>query len=526
MTRARLPRPSLSELVFVLWALVIPLVFSHRLLNGDGDMARHIRLGLLMLEQGGILHRDVFSWTRAGDPFLAFEWGSEVFFAAVYSAAGLAGMAIASGLLLALSYGLLCRFLLAREVEPVLTYLAVIGAVVMSSAHWVARPHLFTFLGVALLLPLLEDSRLRKAWLAVPLFALWCNMHGGFVYGLVLSGTYVLGDLLEAGRAEERTLWLRRAAANAAVLVLGLAATILNPNGLELHRHVRSFFGLSLLLEVTEEFQPPDFTTMTGLVMLLGIATVIAALLWSRRRPTWPRTGVIASNLAFALQARRNLSLFGFVAFPLTALHVDPRWRALPDRWGIRAAFARDQARARPGRWAVCVVTILVAIAATRGSPGGVQIMAARFDPSIFPVDAVRAARSVALEGRLFHDVTWGGYILLAWPEQEVFIDGGTDHYGEDLVEDALRIAELQEGWRVRLDDLGISLVLMPPESLLVHTLAEEPDWEVWYCDGTAALVRRVDGGRSDPPAPPATGNGESCPGGAQTEVPPPRQRL
>ena len=64
--------------MFALWAVVISFGFAHRLVNGDGDMARHIRLGQLMLEQGSVLHEDTFSWTAAGETFLAFEWGSEV----------------------------------------------------------------------------------------------------------------------------------------------------------------------------------------------------------------------------------------------------------------------------------------------------------------------------------------------------------------------------------------------------------------------------------------------------------------
>ena len=47
---------------------------------------------------------------------------------------------------------------------------------------------------------------------------------------------------------------------------------------LELHKHVRDFFGLTLLLEVTEEFQPPDFFSASGAVMLGGIVVVLAAL--------------------------------------------------------------------------------------------------------------------------------------------------------------------------------------------------------------------------------------------------------
>jgi hypothetical protein len=130
-------------------------------------------------------------------------------------------------------------------------------------------------------------------------------------------------------------------------------------------------------------------------------------------------------------------------------------------------------------------------------------------DPSVFPVAAVERARQEGLQGRLFHDVTWGGYLLLAWPEQRVFLDGGTDHYGEDLVAEAIAIAQLDPGWEARLDDLGVSLVLLPPQTLLVHRLVETGRWDTWFCDETAALVTR----RSGPGRPAgSTPTFEGCP--------------
>ena len=90
----RPPRPSLFDIIFVIWAIVVPVGFGSRLINSDGDMARHIRLGGVALDQHALPGTDFFSYTRAGEPFIAFEWGSEVLYAAAYRAAGLAGVAV------------------------------------------------------------------------------------------------------------------------------------------------------------------------------------------------------------------------------------------------------------------------------------------------------------------------------------------------------------------------------------------------------------------------------------------------
>ena len=95
----------------------------------------------------------------AGQPFIAFEWGSEVVYALAYRAAGLAGVAVLAGLVLALTYALVSRFLIRRGGDPLLAYFMSMAAAVLSAAHWLARPHLFTMLAVVLLLELLETPR-------------------------------------------------------------------------------------------------------------------------------------------------------------------------------------------------------------------------------------------------------------------------------------------------------------------------------------------------------------------------------
>jgi hypothetical protein len=69
-------RPSLFDIIFVIWVVVVPVGFGSRLINSDGDVARHIRLGEWILDHHALPRVDFFSHTMAGRPFIAFEWGS------------------------------------------------------------------------------------------------------------------------------------------------------------------------------------------------------------------------------------------------------------------------------------------------------------------------------------------------------------------------------------------------------------------------------------------------------------------
>jgi hypothetical protein len=114
------------------------------------------------------------------------------------------------------------------------------------------------------------------------------------------------------------------------------------------------------------------------------------------------------------------------------------------------------------------------------------------FNPDKFPVVAVRRARAAGLNGRLLSDFIWGGYVLYAWPEQKVFIDGQTDFYGDSLMQAYIQLALLAPGWRATLAHWNIDLALLSTSSPLADAIGHEPGWQPVYCDSTAVLFRRT----------------------------------
>src|ERR687897_1185534 len=156
--RSGFAAPSIPALVFVLLAVLVPILLQKAMLNSDGDLARHLRHGRYMLEHGEIIRSDPFSFTRPGAPFVGFEYGSQLLYALAERLGGLPAVAVLAGLLVALTYALLTGFLLKRGVDPLLTSLTVGLSIVLGVEHWTARPHLFSFLAVVILLGLLEGK--------------------------------------------------------------------------------------------------------------------------------------------------------------------------------------------------------------------------------------------------------------------------------------------------------------------------------------------------------------------------------
>jgi hypothetical protein len=510
-TRAR-PKPSLFDIVFAIWAIVVPVGFANRLLSSDGDLARHLRLGELMLSRHELLRTDVFSFTAAGKPFLAFEWGSEVIYAAAERLGGLALVAVLAGLVLALTFALVARFLVRRGGDPFLAYLVATAVAVLTAGHWLARPHLFTLLFVVLLLDLLDRESPAPLWVYALLFVVWANVHGGFSYGFILIGAYLVGDLLEAWPAADPHPRLESARHRALSLGVAVLATLANPHGIGLLVHVSSFFLQANILQQTNEFQSPNFHTINGRLFLLALLAVIAALALARRRPGWPRLLVILGNIAMALVSQRNIELFALTAVPLTALHIDLEWRSLPLLGRARAVFQKEYRGSRSGLAAAVIAALLFALGLAHGRLAGIQVVENRFDPRAFPVAVVERGRAAGLAGPMFNQFIWGGWIMHEWPEMPVFIDGGTDHYGEQIFNEYLQVWAVEPGWRDVLAKWKIQWVLVDPNSPLAHELVREPGWGVWTCDSVGVMLGQI------PPGSDGSGAGlrmlDRCSGG------------
>jgi hypothetical protein len=484
--------PSIPAVVFGVLAVFVPIGLQQPLLNSDGDLARHLRHGRYMLEHGALIHADPFSFTRAGAPFLGFEYGSQIIYALAERVGGLAGVAILAGLLVGLTYALVARFLLRRGVDPLLAYLTTILAALVGAGHWLARPHLFSFVAVVLLLELLERAPGKATLPFAALFAIWANIHGGFVYGWIVIGLYLAGSVGEVFLGHDRGAWNARVRYYATALLAGVGATLLTPHGLALHRHLVAFLGQQYLFDNTAEFTSPDFHEAGAKLFLGALLICMAALSLKEDRPSLPRLFVICAGTAFALVAVRNTALFGLTALPVVALHIDALWRRMPDPGGIRGRFEATAGKAATLVWTVPTGLLMLALALGHGRAGSFELIQDRFDAAVFPVAAVGKARKEHLQGHLFSEFAWGGYVDYAWPEQKVFIDGGTDFFGEELFREYSKIVRMRPGWRGLLAKWDITLLLLPREGSLTHEAVRDGRWRTWYCDSLAVVLQRT----------------------------------
>ena len=193
---------------------------------------------------------------------------------------------------------------------------------------------------------------------------------------------------------------------------------------------------------------------------------------------------------ASALYSARNIPLYGQIAVLFLACEGDRLIGELSPK--LDAYFSRsDQAGRRAGGWiyAILLAGFLIFLEANGGTLDAAGL-GNKFDPNRFPEKAIDALVESGLpEGNMLNEFGWGGYLLYRlWPERQVFIDGQTDFYGEDLTYTHKQAVDGQGEWQAVLDEYRVAWVILPPERTLGKLLALSPDWERIYSDETASV--------------------------------------
>lgn len=489
--------PSFPDCLFM--ALMVWLFMAGagwKVLLGDADTGWHIRTGEYILDSRTIPSADLFSFTRAGEPWYAWEWLAGVIFALLHRAWGLKGVVLLSGTVLALAFTTVYRHALWRKSNGALALAVTLMAASASTIHFLARPHVFSLLLVPLTLWLIDrdvDRPGRAVWWLVPLAALWTNLHGGFVALLISLGACAAAQALAA-----RWTMARRYAALTALCSL---ATLVNPFGWKLHAHIAAYLGSSWIRDAVEEFQSPRFRSesMAQFEVLLFAGIAVAALLLGRRE--WYGALLIGMWAHAALGSARHIPIYALAAAPLVASELSRLWTRLSAGWrpGTLPAIIRDVALdfgSGPKRASVWAPVLVIAL--VLANPAGWWPV--DFPDVKLPVKLVNRNLNRFTDGsmaRILAPDQWGDYLIYRFhPRQKVFIDGRSDFYGPEIGKHYVRMINGHYQWRALMDRYGFDAALIPPVWPLAELLKREAGWQLVEDDGSALLfIRRHSGG-------------------------------
>ncbi|HXC44300.1 MAG TPA: hypothetical protein VNY51_12360 [Candidatus Dormibacteraeota bacterium] len=520
----RWPMPSVGDLIFV--AMLGLLAFtnlSERLL-GDAGIGWHIRTGQLILATHAIPHVDPFSSTMAGHAWFAWEWLFDVIVGWLDSAAGLNGVVLFVALIIATVLAWTFGLLLRRGTNIFVALALVLLAAAAATIHFLARPHVLTWLLTVLWFWILESSfGFRRAasrktwqlWLLPPLMLLWVNLHGGFLIGFALLGIYWFSAAWQWFRSPserfEDALKKIRAARDVRTLtfvsLLSALATFVNPYGWNLHLHIYRYLTNRFLMDHIDEFQSPNFHLVAekcfaGLLLMTLIGLAVKKRELTRDEP---RQGLVILFAVYAgLYASRNLPIASLLLILVIGpwlsswfLRLAERAGAMrPGRFSLFHFLRRMQAvecSLRGHLWPIAAVVLACGIAANGGRLGATPLMDAHFSEKRFPAKAVTYLQEKDIQGPVLAPDYWGGYLVYRlYPGWRMVIDDRHDFYGDEFLKSYLKMVHVEPGWGGFIRDHDVRCIIVPRDSALGSILAETAGWKDVYHDEVAIVFVRT----------------------------------
>ena len=403
--------------LFTAWAMAAILTAKAGSTLQDPDSWWQVKVGLDFLANRTFPTVDPYSYTFAGQPWIAKEWLGQVLLALAYRAGGWNGVVTLIIAMISLTVFLMGWFL-SRWLKPILSIALAFIAMALITPIFTGRPHIFTFpiivVWTAMLFRAAWEERAPPWWL-LALVVLWANLHATFTLSFIIAAFAGLDLVARTG--------LSKPALVAKWIAFGLLCplvSLIHPYGVQaILATLTVAYGneaVPLIME-WKAFNQPD-NPVQEVAMLLGLF----GLLVSRLRIGWAKALFVVFTLHVYLAHLRFMYLF-FLLVPLViAVEVALQYPSLSaiawlaeKRDGPEKFFARRF-------YAICGAAVVLVIGAVAVLGSAYQVAPS---PKTSASGALAFAESHHLSGNVLNSYNFGGTLI--FHGIKTYIDGRTD---------------------------------------------------------------------------------------------------
>lgn len=444
----------------------------------DTDFYWHLTYGQWIVDNHSIPSGDFFSWTFTGQPYQLTQWLGEAAMGFAYQAAALEGTKALSVLLAAITIGfawLAARRYVHTSVALGLSLLCNLVQIVTPM-----RPQLFSFalLAVAtyMIVSFVETRRIRFL-VAYPLMmAIWVNLHGGFIVGLMIIGIMAAGITAEAF-LERRLKENRKQLFVAwAMVIASTLATLLNPYGINSILTV-VMIGSLRSSSVISEWMPVNLTTELGWFYLLNLIPFVALVVVSDARPRLTHGLIAGFFLVFGILANRQVAMCAAVMAPLTA--------ALLSRTPHYAKMLPTLSDpSRPVIHALIAAALLGAFPAIASKGNGTWAATMNLQ---YPITATNFLQEHHLTDRVLSDTLEASYLIHRGVP--VFVDGRMDLYRDQHFFEWYLASRAAPGWENVIEKHHPSAMLLRLDMAIRQSALATGHWKQVYEDSRYSVL-------------------------------------
>ena len=434
----------------------------------DNDFFWHLKTGEWICQHRSLPRSDVFSYTTPANltPAILFTltsyWLSQVTLYCAYVCGGMTGIVIVRFLVIGV---LFCSMLLRQRGDHLIyASLMLLFAVMILNLYLTERPQTASFVCFGLLLavidrikrsPLESRSALLNTLMLSAVMLLWSNSHGGYLVGQVTLLLFIIMEGIKFAHDRFRPLPIAQFRRLTIACTCALLGSLANPNGYKAilfmlqtradntSTQVQEF---SSMLEYYTTLHPPV------IIVYFAVMALTAVLILRYRSKTDLTEVVLLGCLAyFACRHIRYAAFFPIAALPLLGMLLSDS--APMTRWTRRV---------------LPIIAIIMAVMTVRGELRINTLTAWKgqwINDQLFPEKAADFILAGNLQGNMYNDYDWGGYLI--WrlaPERKVFADGrnlNTDTLALDYqIKTASTSSSGEKVWKQLLQKYDVNYVI------------------------------------------------------------------
>ena len=481
------------------------------------DLWGHLAYGRLIVESRSIPTTEPFMPLAKGVELVDTAWLSQVAGYAMIRKFGLAGLQFLAAACFTAAAGVLAWAGYRKTGSVAWT---VFGLAALVWLNWkqlfngadmavVIRPQLAGLVAFTVTLAVVAGRPSKWHWGIIPVtFALWANLHGSFLAGLLLLACFAVGrggDVLR--RTDKFKSVLQDWPFWRLVLLteLAAAAVLLNPYGLRLYADAWLFSKNPNLADLPE-WDPLTLRMFQGQA---AAAVALALLFLYRMTPRRIVTGEVLALVLFGgamLWTSRMIVWWAPVAAYCLTVHAAAVRRVYRSKAKTAEADEAEEGPLVPARRSLWTVVSLFLVWIFFGLTPFAQTLLHGPDrnrrPPVSSQTPLGAAEHLAKNppsGQLFNTYEFGDYLI--WMSQDqrgrprlaTFVASHAHLVPPDVWRAYVDTIGGSSGWEGALDRYGVTAIVLdkPNRQQFIERLNEEPAWEKTYEDAISAVFRR-----------------------------------
>jgi hypothetical protein len=216
---------------------------------------------------------------------------------------------------------------------------------------------------------------------------------------------------------------------------------------------------------------------------IIYLSLLAILLLFSFRKNDYTYLAISLAFLYLGFSSWRHMPLFLIVSTPL--------WISITQ--GIAGSELLKVIRKK---WFLAFMALAVFLIAqqkmTKVIPFNFSLERLAADGN-YPLGAVKYLKENPIEGRMFNEYNWGGFLVWQYPEKKVFIDGRMPSWkfgGQKIFEEFNGVFKYEENWQDTLKkyDVGFALVYSSPPNMIMFS---NFGWKEVYRDQFSVIFVR-----------------------------------